>query len=47
MIALFDDKLEMGVFAGKVLEAGAEKGAGVVGGGPLVAILKDEFPDLG
>lgn len=47
MGALLDDKLQVGVCAGERLEAGEEEGAGVVGGGPLVAELEDELPDLG
>jgi hypothetical protein len=37
----------MGVFTGQVLYLGEEVGAGVLGGGPFVAVLEDQFADLG
>jgi len=47
VIALLDDNLYVRVFPGKGLKLGEQKGAGVGGRGPAVAVLEDELADLG
>lgn len=47
LVALFHDNLDMGVFTGQVLYLCKEVGARILGRGPSVAVLEDEFADLG